>query len=265
MFHFCSNLNYRMPVLFGGTPYDASYEATAYDSLFVTYVQHTSSKALENYLPEGFSLLEPTITYQYIQLREVNFLAGGAYNIVQAALSVHYQGRKDCLDGALPLVVWENNTIPILGGREESGIPKIYADINDINSVDGSYQSTVSFQGNTFLTFDLSNLCPYSNQEFIQEQQKLANANVFGIRYIPHIGAPGAELIQFILYPQSVIPYEMYHAEGTLNLRNLPYSRGLIHATIVEQLSALPVFSMECPSLMKGKLIMRSPVCREIF
>lgn len=187
MFQFYDNLNYRMPVLFGGTPYDASYEATAYDSLIITYVQETLGEALENYLPDGFSLLEPTITYQYIQLREVNFLAGGAYNIFQVALSVHFQGRNDCLDGVLPLVLWENNTIPILGGREESGIPKIYADIHDINSLDGTYHSAVSFEGNTFLSFDLSNLCPYTNPQFALAQKNLSNINTIGIRYIPHI------------------------------------------------------------------------------
>ncbi|MDO5519010.1 MAG: acetoacetate decarboxylase family protein [bacterium] len=264
MFCFCKDQCYRMPVFFGGSDYDATYEATAFDALTVSFVQETSREALNCYLPAGFTLLTPTITYEYAQFRNVNFLAGGAYNIFQASLPVHFEGKKDSLDGVLPLVIWENNTIPILGGREESGMPKIYADISDITTIDGSYFSSVSFHGNTFLDFDVSNLRPCPESQFSSLKASYANINAIGLRYIPHVGGPGADLLQLILYPQSIVPYRIYNCEGSLNWTKLLYKKGLIHSIIVEQLSSLPLLSMSNPTLTKGKVIMRSPLCRVI-
>lgn len=264
MFCFDENKSYRMPVLFGGSDYDPTYEATSFDALIVGFVQTSTKEALSKYLPKGFSLLEPTITFQYLQLREVNFLAGGAYNILQASLPVHFEGKINSLDGILPLVIWENNTIPILGGREESGMPKIFVDIDDINIVDGLYFSNVSFNGNTFFTFEMNNLIPYDDCQLACLKELYSNVNSIGIRYIPHVGGPGADLIQTILYPQGIVPYEAYCGKGSFNWTNLPLYRGLVHSNIIEQLSSLPSLSLSDPLLIKGKVIMKSPLCRVI-
>lgn len=43
-------------------------------------------------------------------------------------------------------MVWENNTTPILGGREQTGIPKIYADIEDLHILKPHYATIASFE-----------------------------------------------------------------------------------------------------------------------
>jgi acetoacetate decarboxylase len=56
-------------------------------------------------------------------------MAGSGYNVIEVSAPVRFHGQRDRVDGQFALVVWENKTEPILGGREQTGIPKIYADI----------------------------------------------------------------------------------------------------------------------------------------
>ncbi|BBF43762.1 acetoacetate decarboxylase [Lachnospiraceae bacterium KM106-2] len=265
MFQFYNNMRYQMPVLFGGFEFDPNEGAAALDLSIITFMQETTKEALDDYLPEGFSLVSPTLIVQYLQLREVDILSGGAYNIVQASLPVHFEGQNDSLDGVLPLVLWENDTIPILGGREYSGMPKIYTDISDLNCTDGHYFANASFNGNTFFTFDLENLRPCTDQEFSSMKSSYANVNAIGIRYTPKIGAPGADLIQTIVYPQTIIPYEIYTGTGSIEWTMLPFYQGLVHSRIIEQLSHIPCISMSAPTFTKGMITMKSLRCREIY
>lgn len=265
MFHFYKSMRYQMPVLFGGYEFDPNDGATALDLSILTFTQETTAEALANYLPAGFTLLSPTLNIQFLQLREVDILSGGSYNIVQVALPVHFEGNNDCLDGVLPLVLWENNEIPILGGREYSGMPKIYADISDLNCNNGHYFSNVSFNGNTFLTLDIENLKPCSEQDLTTMKPAYANVNAIGIRYIPKIGAPGADLIQYIVYPQTIVPNEIYNGTGSIKWTNLTYERGLLHSGIIDQLSALPCVSMSPPTFLKGMITMKALRCRVIY
>jgi acetoacetate decarboxylase len=66
-------------------------------------------------------------------------MSGGAYNLMQVGIPVQFNGIKDRESGLFLLVVWENKTQPIIGGREQNGVPKVFADMQDIRMFDGKY------------------------------------------------------------------------------------------------------------------------------
>ncbi len=117
------------------------------------------------------------------------------------AAPVRFHGKKDELDGAYTLVVWENKTAPILGGREQTGIPKIYADIEDLHIVRPNFATAVSYEGNTFLNMNFEARGSITGRDLDALKAQFLSMNTLGWRYIPKVGAPGAELSQFVLYP----------------------------------------------------------------
>lgn len=126
-------------------------------------------------------------------------MAGGAYNLVQVSVLARFNGKRDQLKGQFILVVWENKTWLILGGREETGIPKIYADIEDLHIIQPNYYTSASYEGNTFLRLELLGAKPVDRQTLAQIQVSAATINALGWRYIPRVGALGADLSQPIL------------------------------------------------------------------
>lgn len=261
MFHFDPNKTYRMPPFFGGMDFDPALESRVEDVLSLTYTITTDGRKLADYLPEGFELLRPEIRISYNQLRQVDFMLGGAYNLIQIDVPARFNGRRDHLEGTFPLVIWENNTKPILGGREESGQPKIFADIQDVHILHNVYFTNASYDGNTFLRLELRNPQPVSRQVFEQIKAGSANYNVFGWRYIPKVGAPGADLSQPILYPQSMHVTCACMGAGCFQWlelnQNYQYGDTINQYEIIKQLAALPVCRMEPVLLIRGSIIMR--------
>jgi acetoacetate decarboxylase len=54
----------------------------------------------------------------------VDYLAGRGYNIVFVTVAAKFSGNKDKLEGDYVLVIFENDAIPIITGRELLGAPK---------------------------------------------------------------------------------------------------------------------------------------------
>ncbi|MDD3112099.1 MAG: acetoacetate decarboxylase family protein, partial [Methanofollis liminatans] len=119
MFRTQNDCTYLMPVHFGGGKFDpGTIVSQRTVALGITY--ETDGKLLENYIPEGFELLAPEVQVTFNKFTEINWMHGGYYNLINVAAPVRFHGKKDHLDGSYTLVVWENRTAPILGGREQT-------------------------------------------------------------------------------------------------------------------------------------------------
>jgi hypothetical protein len=164
MFKFEDNKLYHMPPFFGGDEFNADLEARVNDVVGLNFTQTTDGDRLADFLPKGFELLRPEFTISYSQFREVEFMAGGRYNLVQIGVPVRFSGKRDRLEGTLALVIWENKTQPIIGGREEDGMPKIHADIEDLHIFQQKYFTNVSHEGNTFLRLEMIGAQPVEGQ-----------------------------------------------------------------------------------------------------
>ncbi|WP_067051071.1 acetoacetate decarboxylase family protein [Methanofollis ethanolicus] len=263
MFRPQNDFTYLMPVHFGGGTFDPATLVTQ-RSTALTLTYETERDRLENYIPEGFELLAPEVQVSFNRFTEINWMQGGQYNLINVAAPVRFHGKKDRLDGAYTLVVWENKTAPILGGREQTGIPKIYADIEDLHIVRPHYATTVSYEGNTFLTLDFEAAGPVTGEGLDAVKSQMASMNTIGWRYIPKVGAPGAEVSQFVLYPQGMEVESALAGTGTLRWTEQTPMQNPAQYHIINSLAALPMKRVTQAVLTEGTAVLRAMGARVI-
>ncbi|HOP85076.1 MAG TPA: acetoacetate decarboxylase family protein [Syntrophorhabdaceae bacterium] len=252
MFKFKDGMCYRMPAHFGGSPFDKEARAVYNDvtSLIFTFV--TDGDMLSNYIPEGLELTKPELTIQYQQCREVEWMAGSYYNLVTFGAPVVFKGQKDTLDGVFVLVIWENKTTPILTGNM-MGMPKIYADIEDLHIFANTYRTWLSYEGNTFLQLEMRNPKAMEKDEI---KALTMDINSIGWRYIPKVGGPGADLNQPILFPMRSEPEFAWMGSGTIKWTEMRWDQNPMQFHIINALAELPVIEMAPVIMTKGRAIL---------
>lgn len=252
MFKFEDGKSYRMPAHFGGAVFDPEARACYNDVVSIVYSYTTDGNQLADYLPEGFELIKPELVVQYQQCRQVEWMAGSYYNLVTVAAPVRFNGRHDHLEGAFALVVWENKTTPILTGNM-MGVPKIYADIEDLHIIADTYRTRLSYEGSTFLQMEMT-----GHEPMDEKQVKALNMDVnsFGWRYIPKVGAPGADLSQPILFPMRSEPNAAWLGSGTIKWTGLTWDQNPTQWHIIKALAGLPMIEMAPVIMMEGRAIL---------
>jgi hypothetical protein len=222
----------------------------------------TDRAELERYIPEELELRAPEVQVALSQLTEINWLAGGRYNLVSVTVPVRFAGDVDRVDAPYALVVWENRTAPILTGREQTGVPKIFADIEDLHIYRPHYATSVSYEGNTFLamTFDAGD--PLAGGELERAKGTFGSLDSIGWRYIPKVGAPGADLSQFILFPQAMDVDKVYPGMGTLTWTELAPMQNPRQYHIIRALASLPVKRTIGSMLAEGEIFLRAATAR---
>lgn len=157
---------YRMPVHFGPAPgprnLPADRQATRYvhrrAALSVT--ARTEADALRALLPPRCALGgEPLLTITVSCLTGLGWLAGRGYNIVQVQIpDIVFDGRDGAVTGSFVPVVWENLADPIITGREELGMAKIYAEIPDHEPAGDGLRCSAAWLGFRFFELEASAL-----------------------------------------------------------------------------------------------------------
>ena len=248
-----------MPVHFGGYVYQPT-ETCYHDVVNMTFTYTTDGDRLSDCIPEGFELVRPELTINLSQCREVDWMAGSAYNLVDVSVPVRFNGRKDHVDGNFSLVVWENKTTPILTGREETGVSKIYADIEDLHILNNKRFTTVSFEGNSFLRLEMTVTGPMEDVQLAPLRN--ASVNALHWRYIPKVGGPGADLSQPILFPQRLESERGWQGNGVIEWTVLRHEQNPMQAHIIKALAELPQLKMLAVTMTQGKVFLISSLAR---
>lgn len=250
-FRFNDDYVYRMPVHFGGHPfYPVRTRYGDMTSLAVSY--ETEAEALLPFIPEVFELTEPLVKVQYANSRDVEWMAGGEYRLVQVSVPVRYLGREEEIPGDYVLVIWENKACPILGGREEDGMPKLFADIPCERHVGGRWHSAASYESHQFLSLTFEEERPLSEGEMAQWNQG-GRINYFGWRHLPNVGRGGAALSHGVLYPQEMRARQILAGKGEVRWLRLTEEQHPLQWFIIDALAALPVKSYRPAVLMRGE------------
>lgn len=264
MFKFEPDKTYHMPISFGGCVFDPHAAGVSHDTTSASCTITTDPKKLEDYLPPGFKLLRPELVINYMQLRECDFLAGSAYNLIITGVPARFMGRKDRLQGLYALVLWENNTKPILTGREENGLPKIYSEIEDIKKLGNEYYGTATYEGHAFMKLSFHDPVPVDDKTLEALKQENNNSLAFGWRYIPNVDGPGAALSQPISFPQTIEITSAFTCPGQITWQKIPNERNVYTydsgniAHIVDELASLPIYKASPITLLKGTVIMHA-------
>lgn len=240
---------YDMPVHFTGRPF---YQVRAVygDVTNISVNYETDQGALLELIPEDFELLKPVVSVQFANCRDVDWMTGGEYRLIQLASPVRYVGNAEGLEGEYPLVIWENKTCPIIGGREEDGMPKIFADVAAERHQEDHWFTAASHECNTFLTIDFEKKAELSPKDIaaINEHSKI---NFFGWRSIPNLGKGGTSLSHATLYPQEMIVSCAWFGEGRINWPPFKPEMHMKQSGMIDALARLPIVKYMPAMMMK--------------
>ena len=253
MFKFDNTKAYRAPISFSGYTFDPDAAAVYNDATTMAFICESDEERLGAYVPEGFEIIAPELQIMYTQSREVDWMAGSAYNLILVGVPVRYKGKRDRSEGIYSLVMWENHTVPILTGNLAMGVPKVFADIQDLHSMQDRQWTNASYEGYTFLELEINNLKPLENANPMLCDQIV---NLFGWRYVPKVGRPGADLSQPIEFPQRMINEQGWCGTGRVNWTKLTRLQHPAHYHIIAALADLPVKSITA-ILTKGRMILQ--------
>ena len=194
---------WRMPVAFGPMPgpRQSHYGVVrkADDSTFTTASVkfRTSRTVLQNLFPPGqggWRFKSPgTVAYcsfSQTTLNEMEWLGGSGYHHIGLYVhGVEYE-KKDgsVVSGTYMPILFESLTDPIVSGREELGMPKLYTAI-DVHRRADSYRINTSWQGAIWGNFVFHGLKEVS--DLSKASGKISGEDDDGIlvhRYIPKVG-----------------------------------------------------------------------------
>jgi len=261
MFHFDDDFSYRMPAHFGGVRggdlHDLQYDDVT--SIAISYL--TDEEQLAQYVPDAFAITEPSVNIEYQKCCGVQWMGGGQYTLVAVMTPVRHLSSGT--DGAFALVVWENDAAPILGGREDTGIPKVFADIPDYHLLGGRATAHVSYEGRAFLELDLQ-LDKELTAEEIVARNGAGRVNQMGWRHIGNIGRPGAALSHATFYPVDVTYLSGGTGAGTVKWTKMEYAQNPLQAHIIAALTDLPVVEYREGVFAKMVTHLRGDLAREL-
>lgn len=216
-FEFDKNARYIMPVYYGAlqqkpgtfdpTPYISMMQPADIEAFSVSF--ETDREPLESILPEGFSLIEPTVTVMFCDFAHCGWLAGNSYYLINFLVPVHYEGKEDKINGDFLMALFENHADPIISGRETLGYSKIYCDIPRFRKFNNKIIGTASTWGGKFLEVkvDLNGTC--EDPETLK-RLSAQSAGKLNLKYIPATGEFGKA---DVCYP-TLNPKEWHKPEG---------------------------------------------------
>jgi acetoacetate decarboxylase len=194
---------YRMPVGFGPAlgprngPNGRSFNGEWSRCTTVGVSYRTDREALARVLPDRFVPADdPIVRVQCHFNTDFAWLAGRGYNFAEVLFAAIYEGEEETLAGDFVAVMWESKADPMIPGREEIGLPKMFADIPDLETDGACTRMSADWEGFRFLELELDGLTlgPWpSGKEATTEPVKLGIGGSSGrhrmyYKYIPRTG-----------------------------------------------------------------------------
>ncbi|RJE26863.1 FAD binding domain protein [Aspergillus sclerotialis] len=269
------NIYWRQPIVFGPMPgprQDFNGRSRASASLKSTFKTasikfKTSRTLLQNLLPNNsYSFISPsTVAYASFSqttLDRMDWLGGGGYR--HFGLYIHGVQYKtasgNLVKGTYLPILFENLADPIVSGREELGMPKLYTAI-DVHQRNQSHHVHTSWEGAVWGHFsweDLIDEDPTGDTGTIGGTQ---DDGILVYRYIPKVGRefkgqPEAEYPVFVPHAQEskVVASRVMRVRRTkrarveidaLNWESLPT---LYH--VIDRLAEIPI-----DEIIEGKIV----------
>lgn len=297
-YHWARTAKYwRQPIAFGPMPGPRQDHAgllrdgSQSTSITASIKFRTSRTVLQNLFPpgrQGLSLASPS-TYAYASittttLDNMEWLGGHGYSFW--ALWIHgvqfTQKDGSVIDGSYLPVMFEDLTDPILSGREELGMPKLFSDI-DIQKTKTSYSITTSWRGAKWGTFQLSDLKDVSTASTTSSPpatpfpipDPATDSAQFTYRYMPTVGSrpenksqPAEEFFACVHLPEeSPVPKVQRRFEtsnASIHLDALDWKKLPTLHHVIQRLAEVPVYEVVGATVTESLGVPDLTSCRRI-
>jgi len=242
---------YYMPLSFGPLGGQKVCHYGDVTTLSILYV--TDKDALAALLPEPFQPAdEPVVTLFCQVYRQVDFMAGGGYNIVGVNLSAVFDGKKDHFQGNYAAIVWENDTIPIITGRELLGAPKLFADIPDPQQEGNEWRFHCSVYGTRLVEGAIKNTASV-DETTRHEIERIARETMWmGYKYIPKADWSGAEVSFPTCIPTAPSVNQAWLGEPSHTFFETGWTSSLFHSSVMKGLRTLSVKEYRVGAVTRG-------------
>lgn len=187
------NQYYRMPLAMGPQFSRAPLPRWQYpriENLAFQYI--TDPEAAGSLLPEPYrATTPPIVTILFSDNNGLEFMAGGGYRLAAVLIAARFEGQKHHLQGDFIVVMFENQTLPIIGGREDLGVPKIFADISPVRRLpDGHVRCEASLWGHLLIGLDLPPLRAQPAIVRAVATRRINSRPWLAYKYIPSLDGP---------------------------------------------------------------------------
>jgi hypothetical protein len=253
---------YRMmPFLLG--PFSKQYNPTYAEVDLVVFQYLTEPKAIIALLPNCYQpSKQPTVTVAFQASNGVDFLAGNDYRLLMIVVGAQFEGEEYQLEGGYVLVMFENSSIPIILGRERLGIPKIYADITSIRTLENNHlRCEASLWGHPLIGIDLVPPLKKQNPLIRKAASTLTSKQpLFGYKHIPATSFNDPPDVD---YPTAYFNDHEFDElwlgkTGTLYIGDPQADDIRFYKPIIDALKTLPVKEVVRVSRSRGSMIIRN-------
>lgn len=273
------HLYWRMPISFGPMPGPRQrFNGQPREALHSTFTTasfkfKTSRTLLQSLFPSpSFSFKSPgTVAYASFSqttLNKMEWLGGTGYR--HFGLYIHgvqfTKKNGEILNGSFLPILFESLTDPIVSGREELGMPKLYCSL-DIHRRTTSYRVQAGWQGATFANFTLENLETVDAQDESGIIGGESDDGIFAYKYIPRVGHIGSadrgqadvEYATFVPHTEDakIIPSTVKHMQKT-SKASIMFDRmdwealpTLYH--VVSRLAEIPIYEVIGGKVVEGE------------
>lgn len=182
--HFGPSISPRQP------PSNRSYDWSFAECFSISATFPVDRAGVEGLLPPGFALLgAPELCLTFSYLTNLPWLAGRGYNTLGVTAPVRYRDEQV---GALMLVLWENMADPIITGREELGMAKVFCDLPAARRTGAAIDCTAEWHGFRFLSLSLSGLRACPDTALPDPATLPTRGQLLHYRHLPAVGDWGA-------------------------------------------------------------------------
>lgn len=225
-------------------------------SLSVTFL--SDAALIERLLPESFHVgSEPLVTVSYVVNEDVDWLAGRGYNLVGVDVAAVFDGEVDRgVHGSYCVVMWENMTEPIIGGRDHSGVPKVFGDIPDLQRKEGACSGRLSHFGHPILDISATALAAGSADDRAVLERARRDGTWMCYKCIPRLENDGADVAYATVYPSSGRCKSVWSGQGALRLYPSSFKQNPTQHEVINLLAKLPIHEIRGASLVVWEPLM---------
>ncbi len=221
----------------------------------------TEPEAIGLLLPEPYKPGKtPVVSVMFIEHNGVDFMAGNGYRVAVISVAAQFDGDSGHLEGGYVLVMPENHGFPIVTGRELLGMPKFFADITSIRTLENDHlRSEASIWGHTLFGLDLAP--PLRNQNvFVRRvaSSQATRAPGFGYKYIPALDGPPDADYPTIMWNDVHIEQLWLGRVGEFYVENTTERDVGDYAPAMQALRTLPVGKVLQTSHWRGSMVLRN-------
>ena len=257
---------YRMPLIMGPL-WKGENPRLIYSQTEAVAIQYlTDPAAIASLLPVCYKPgKEPQVTVLFAYNNGLDFMAGGGYRLAAVQVSARFDGDQDHVEGDYILVMFEDQTRPIIGGREDLGVPKLYADISSIKVFpDGRLRCEASLWGH--LLFALELLLPKKQNSVVRlAANKIINSRPWlAYKYIPSLDGPPDADYPTISKNDTTINDLWFAKSGTLFFGNAETNDVGHVKTLIDALKTLSVKKIKQALHLRGSAVLRYDLSRRL-